>query len=275
MRDLIDVWNVATFDDALAAELDAAADLIRSYLETSRRQYLEREASDHTRPYPTNPYGSGYVDFVDGLVPCMAERWIRAWHYTRLTESEVAALRRDGVHMSDLAVIRRRLDAQIAAGTVSPEIADALFAGSPFHSEQLGSRSNKFWMVSHPRDIKDGGVQVLLESWGGEGVYFWQRDPSLQALLKVIGRPRVVEFAVPLAATNHAYCAGRAVVATYARALGCRADSGAFDLYVHRPLGPEAILAVHSDGDPSFTAMARGYPASFIDPDREQEERGA
>lgn len=66
---LIDVWNVATFDDDLAAHLRGAADLIRDYLTTSRRQYLEREASDHTQPYPDNPYGSAYVAFTDGLVP--------------------------------------------------------------------------------------------------------------------------------------------------------------------------------------------------------------
>ncbi|NTH49196.1 hypothetical protein G6K98_31640 [Agrobacterium rhizogenes] len=34
-------------------------------------------------------------------------------------------------------------------------------------------------MVSHPHDIEDGGVELLLESWGGESVYFWQQDPDL------------------------------------------------------------------------------------------------
>jgi hypothetical protein len=262
----IDVWNVATFDDELAAHLRAAADLIRDYLTTSRRQYLEREASDHTQPYPINPYGSEYVAYTDGLVPWMQARSIRAWHYTRMTDAEAAALQRDGVHLSDLAAIRRRLDGQIAAGAFSADVAEALFVGSPFQSEQLESRSGKFWMVSHPRDIEDSGVELLLESWGGEAVYFWQRDPDLQSLLKRIGRPRVIELAVPLAATNHAYSAGRAVVSAYARTLGCHAEGGAFDLYARQALGPEAILKIHSEGDTTFGAIARGYPAGFSDP---------
>jgi hypothetical protein len=263
---LIDVWDAASFEGALADELDDATDLIRNYLEMSRRQYLEREASDRTQPYPTNPYGPDYADFLDPLVPWMAERSIRAWHYTRLTDLEVAELVRDGVHMSDLATIRRRLDAQIAAGAFSAAVADALFAGSPFHSEQLEPRSNKFWMTSHPRDIEDGDVKLLLESWGGEAVHFWQRDPGLQALFKSIGRPRVIEVAVPLAASSHVCSASCAVVATYARTLGCRPDNGAFDLYVDQPLSPEAVLAIHSEGDSRFSVIARGYPAGFIDP---------
>lgn len=70
---LIDVWNVETIDDDLAAHLRDAADLIRDHLTTSRPQYLGREASNHTQSYPINPYGSEYVAFTDGLVPWMEE----------------------------------------------------------------------------------------------------------------------------------------------------------------------------------------------------------
>ena len=41
------------------------------------------------------------------------------------------------------------------------------------HPEQVGPRSGKLWMVSHPVDVGDGGVMPLLSSWGGEAVYFW------------------------------------------------------------------------------------------------------
>jgi len=60
--------------------------------------------------------------------------------------------------------------------------------------------------------------------------------------------------------------AGRAVVSTYARTLGCHADSGAFDLYARQALGPEAILKIHSEGDTTFAAITRGYPARFSGP---------
>lgn len=262
---LIDVWNVDTFDGALAADLQAHAELVCNYVQTSRRQWLEREASDHTLPHPTNPYGADYMAFVEAVGRGMEARTIRAWHYTRMTDAEVESLRRGGIYLSTLETIRRRFDAQVAAGVFSAEVADALFAASPFQGDQRRSRSDKFWMTSHPLDIEDGGVTLLLGNWGGESAYFWLRDPALEALVARLGVPRVLEVAVPLDATRHAYSAGRAVVATFARTLGCKPEKEAFDLYTTRPLGPEAVLAIHSEGEADFATLARGYPLAFVD----------
>lgn len=49
---IIDVWDVGTFDSELRGDLDAHTDVIRDYMLTSRRQWMEREASDRTMPYP-------------------------------------------------------------------------------------------------------------------------------------------------------------------------------------------------------------------------------
>lgn len=113
-------------------------------------------------------------------------------------------------------------------------------------------------MTSHPVHVEDGGVAPLLESWGGEAAYFWQNDPELQDLLKRIGRPRVLEIAMPLAHSRHSYSAAEAVVAAFGRRFGCRPDKGVFDLYTHQPLGPAHILTIHTEGEPSFAALARG-----------------
>ena len=75
-------------------------------------------------------------------------------------------------------MIRSRLDMQISEGLLSTEAAAALYAASPFH-HQNDSRSNKFWMTSHPHAVDDSGVTLLLEHWGGEGVYFWLKDADL------------------------------------------------------------------------------------------------
>ncbi|NTH49197.1 hypothetical protein G6K98_31645 [Agrobacterium rhizogenes] len=72
-----------------------------------------------------------------------------------------------------------------------------------------------------------------------------------------------------MAITKHAYGAGRAVVSSFARTLGCRAERGAFDLYAFQPLGADAILKAHSEGDTTFDAMARGYRVGFNDSDLE------
>ena len=195
----------------------------------------------------------------------MEARTIRAWHYTRLTDTEVDALRQTGIYPSSLDTIRSRFAAQVVAGGFAQEVADRLFADSPYQSDQLDARSGKFWMTSHPVNIDDGGVELLLESWGGEAAYFWQQDPTLQEMLKNIGRPRVLEIAMPLLHSRHTYSAAEAVVATYGRIVGCQPEKHAFDLYSHQPLGPAHILAVHSEGEPDFGAIARGYPVGFVD----------
>ena len=230
----IDLWDVATFDGELRARLDDAADTIRGYQTTSRKLWLEREASDHRSPYPENPFADAFMALREGLVPVMSQRNIRAWHYCRMTDAEVESIRQVGIRLSSVQTLRERLDAQVAAGAFDQAVADRLFDGSPFHSGQRTARLDKFWMVSHPAAIDDGGVEPLLGSWGGEGAYFWQQDEQLQALLRGIGRPRVLEVAVPLSLTRHAFSAGEAVVAAYGRSLGCRG-------------GVEGVRSLHRD----------------------------
>ncbi|WP_143021692.1 hypothetical protein [Nitrosospira sp. Nsp18] len=133
----------------------------------------------------------------------MEVRSIRAWHYARMTDAEVELLRENGIYLSTLDSIRARLTTQVAASAFAQDIADWLFTDSPFRSEQLGARSNKFWMISHPTCTEDSGVELLLESRSGEAAYFWQQDPDLQALLMCIGRPRILELTMPLVHTRH------------------------------------------------------------------------
>lgn len=261
----IDVWNIATFDDALVTMLREHGDLIRDYLTSSRRQWIERELSDHTQAHAINPYGSGYIGFVEAAGRSMESRTIRAWHYCRMTDDEVEALRRTGITLSTIETLRARLDAEVRAGALSAVEADGLFAASPFHSDQYGARAGKYWMTSHPVGPDDSGVELLVGHWGGEIAYFWLRDQALIDRVAALGRGRVIEVAVPVAATRHSYSAGEAVVATFARTLGCKPDKKAFDLYTARPLGPDAILSVHSEGESHYAALGSGFPAGYVD----------
>jgi hypothetical protein len=261
---LIDVWNVETFDEDLIATLRANSELVRNYIETDREIFLEREASGLRVPYRTNPHAESYGRFLEDLDPLMKTRTIRAWHYTRLTDTEVIALRTAGIYVSTLDATRRRPHARVAAGELPADIAKALFAASPFqHREQVASRSNKFWITSHPVEIGNRGVTLLLGNWGGEAVYFWLHDPELKEVVASIGKSRVVEVGVPLDATCRAYLAGKAVVAAFARSLGLEPDFREFDLYTTRALGPDAVLAVHTEGEAAFAEIGKGYPITF------------
>ena len=62
---------------------------------------------------PDNPHGYAFIKLRERLGEIMGTRTIRAWHDTRLTDTEVSALQRDGTHMSTPETLRKRLDALV------------------------------------------------------------------------------------------------------------------------------------------------------------------
>lgn len=267
---IIDVWDVRTFDAELLKVLELTASLIRAYFDMDHQIFLSHDLGrgpDRQVLRPENPHADEFYALLDAIDRHMAARTIRAFHYTRLTDEEVVELGKSGVHVSTPETLRRRLDALVATGRLVPEVADGLYAESPFHSDQLQSRSGKFWMVSHPLPADDSGVVPLMERWGGEVASMWIRDAALSTPLMKLGKARIVEIAAPLHATRHSHAAGKAVVASFGRSRGAIPEKFAFDLYVTGPLPATAVLAVHTEGDAAFLSMGRIYPVGFIDVD--------
>lgn len=270
MPTIIDVWDTCTFDPELLDFLETYATSVRAYFDTDKDIFLSYDLSrDHPRSTirPENPYASGFLGVLEDARQLMVQRTIRAFHYTRLTDDEVASLSVSGIHLSTQETLLRRLATLVASSVLSKTIADSLYAQSPFHSDQREARTDKFWMTSHPVVPGDSGVVPLLEHWGGEVASMWISDPELLAPMRAIGSARIIEIVLPLAVTQHSYGAAQAVVATFGRSIGAIPDKGAFDLYVNQALPASAVLAIHTEGDPTFAAMGRTYPAGFVDAD--------
>ncbi|HEY4165967.1 MAG TPA: hypothetical protein VGM96_04300 [Reyranella sp.] len=268
----IDVWNIGTFDRDLLAQLLPQANLVRNYMTTDHQIFLDHglgRARDVGSLRPTNPWSAGFQMFKEQVGRLMVERTIRAWHYTRLTDAEVVEMQSAGIHMSTPTTLRNRLDALASKGELTGDVADALYHASPFHSDQLDARKSKFWMVSHPLAVDDSGVSRLLKYWGGEVASFWTEAADLLELLRRIGRPRVIELAVPISSAGkyHWYSAGEAIVATFGRSLGCIPDKHSFDLYAIKPLPASAVPAVHTEGEPSYARIGRDFPCGFVNVD--------
>lgn len=264
----IDVWNAETFDEELTVLLEENTNLIQNYMKTDHEIFLAYDNYDGPdRPLirPDNPYAMRFYSFQEAVGEKMQERAIRAFHYTRMTDAEIAILRGQGIHLSTPETLRARLDALVATGSLSSEASNVLYDASPFHSNQRRARLDKFWMASHPIAIDDTGVEPLMSRWGGEVASMWMRDPDRLARLAEIGSARIIELAVPMSATNHSFPAGKAVIASFGRSLGCIPDKHAFDLYTFQALPSEALLAVHSQNEPNFIKMGQGYPAGFVD----------
>jgi len=92
--------------------------------------------------------------------------------------------------------------------------------------------------------MDDCGVKPLLATWGGKVASMDLKDLELLAKLQSIGRPRMIEVAVPVSATKHTYDAACAVVAAYALQCGWPSEEGRFDFYVKKDLPADALLNV-------------------------------
>ena len=226
---LIDVWDAKTFDPALMRHLTPHAGLAVDDFARDHGNFLAHDLGRGPGRglfHPENEHADTFQALREEIGRAMAGRTIRAWRYTRLTDAEVGALRRGGIHLSRPQTLRHRFGALVVAGELTPAQANALFDASPFQSEQRESRSGKFWMTLHPIAVDDGGVEPLLAHWGGEVASMWMKDEALLASLARIGRPRILEVAVPLASTVHSYAAGEAVIATFGQALGHPGQAG-------------------------------------------------
>jgi hypothetical protein len=127
----IDVWNLGTFDAALIGGLRNQRQLLVDYFRTDRANYLEREASDYRGLPPSNPFAEAYYGFVDELMAVMESRTIRAWHHTRMTDSEVKCARRSGLYPATLETLRTRLEGLVATGDLTIDEARSIFEASP------------------------------------------------------------------------------------------------------------------------------------------------
>ncbi len=262
----IDVWSVPTFDEALLQRLAEGRASIKSYFDTEVEIFLAHDLGRGPRTVlrPENPHYDAFERLEAAITALMAERTIRAYHYTRLADDEVARMHTHGIEPSTPNTLRARLDGRVRAGALKQEHIEVLLKASPFQT-QLKNRANMFWMTSHPIAIDDFGVTPLMKHWGGEVASMWLKDEELLATLAAIGKPRIIEIAVPLSSTSHAYGAAKAVVAAYGRSLGAIPEKHLFSLYASAHLSPEVILAVHTEGDDAFVRIGRSYPEGFVD----------
>jgi hypothetical protein len=266
MDDLpIDVWDFGTLGDALADELQSHRELVKAYFDKERAIYAEKNEQP-ALINQANEFAELFQNWQEQFANNLGGRSIRAWHYTRMTNCELTGLRRDGALLSTPTSLIQRLDALVERGTISQQDAREIVRKSPFQT-QLKERSNKFWLVSHPLAVDDRSVRRLLAYWGGEVASFHLDDnDALLKQLYTIGIPRVVEMAVPLDATRHAYRAAKCLVEMFGRSIGCRPlDWGAVDICYEQPLSSDALLRIHSEGEPTFANMGRGYPSNYRD----------
>ena len=184
------------------------------------------------------------------LMPLIASREIISWHYTRLLPHEIDAFRKHGVRLSDQNRMEDRLKQAHLLGYLSKAEVDDLQSSSPLHdATQVRARSGRFWLVTSRLPASHPGVKLLVSHWGGEVVYFWQRDARLRAKLQSLGSPAVVEAVVPIANTKHTYSVAERIFNSLSKKLQ---HSNHIDIYTMENLPASAVLRIIGKDDPEF-----------------------
>ncbi len=256
--DLVDVWNSKSFGRPLCAELIANQSIVQKYYQEQRRlDTLDRD--EHlTECLQGNRYFSQYEALQLRVAKALTECKIRVWHYTRLLDFETTAMT-ETIELSTVEKMRARLTELERRGHLSSSDVECLLQGSVLKTQKK-CRENRFFCVSSPLGVTDRGVELLLGNWGGEVVYFHQKDESLLQKLRALGLPRVIEIAAEVSDPISRYSLARCVLDTYALDLGFPLYPSGIDLCIKENPPPARVLAVHTQGEEKFHEIGQTYP---------------
>ncbi|QQC65212.1 hypothetical protein [Paraburkholderia ginsengisoli] len=152
---------------------------------------LDWESGIHQ--YPASAFDRAIIDVGETLTNYS----IRGWHCTRLTDTEVASILADGMHLPNLEILRQRINTLVAAGLLSPDVAERL---KTRNQADQSSRAGKLWFCFFaPKLAGEHGIGRFFRHWGGEALYnSHEADSVTSPVIRTIGAPRVVAADIPL-----------------------------------------------------------------------------
>lgn len=175
---LIDYDNPATWPSDVISFLDTNLKILDDWLTDQR--------------FTT---GFQYDALIWQLSELLRPNEILAWHCTRLTACEAAAIRSSGMELPNVDTLMRRINEAMAEGSFGSAAADGF---KRRHQANAPSRAGRIWFL-FTRPCNDDGVEDFLRYWGGESLYAAiDSDPQLGPVLRSVGVPSVVEAAVPI-----------------------------------------------------------------------------
>ncbi len=191
----------------------------------------------------------------DAFRHMLGARLIRAFHCTRLLDHEVEAIRHDGLRPLTRELITDRVEAAYRSGALSQTEHDHLLEKHVFAVGNPMGREDQVCLVLPERMLDGDGVLPLLETWGGEAIYWSHSGTEFKRTrLQSIGRPSVVvaslDFSVP---GEHFVCAD--LLHCFVGKVLNLSDVGA-DVFFKAPVPAKYIEAIWQPGDPRYDRHA-------------------
>ncbi len=269
---MIDLWDLKTLSAATLVIINHNAELIRDYFAREASIIDFRRTSTLRDVIPTNEFRDRVMELEAEVETSIMGDTIRSFHYTRMTDDEVRAIQSHGILMTSLPMFRAKLDAIVAAGRMTQTVSEHVYNNSALVTGDYGERVGTFWATAHPCAINDSGITPFLESWGGEISRWAVEDEAVLENLRVLGKPRVIELAIPIALTGWVVARlAQQIIAVKGHEPRLPGGFGA-DICIRQPLPPANILRVLTEGDPHFASLGRRYPLTYAERMCDEEE---
>lgn len=176
-------------------------------------------------------------------------------HCTRLTESEMASIRRDGMTLQNGRSPAARIQLLRETGVVD-EVSARNLTNNNWADQS--NRAGVLWFCFYPPKLaRESGIEIFLRNWGGEGLSRpHTADPVLGRLLSTIGTPCVVIADVPITLLHSTYNLAVRLARQYFVNRGHElSEELILEAYTKRPLPPAAIRQILQYPDPAFVAV--------------------
>jgi hypothetical protein len=177
------------------------------------------------------------------------------YHCTRLCEQEVDLILDQGMRPLSPALVEDRLRNAVVHGHLHPDLAALLQRMS-----QAGksNRQGMIYFIFTEASLRDGyGISPLLQSWGGEALYWAHGEGSEAAeALAAIGEPCIIEAAVP-SDQIQTYCSvGERVMRAWLDRRGIRTGyCPEMEGHIRDAVPANRVLRVIRHSDPDFEQL--------------------
>lgn len=252
---LLAVDDPSTWPADILALCDAGLEILRA---DQRHREDHDQAIEEDRAarfnFPDNPHQFEREQLAADIGQALASHSVMGWHGTRLCQDEVEKLRSAGVHLLSPETLEQRVRRRVEADDLQKDQAAQLIKK---HSAASDLRKGQFWCVFTRKTLGDYGMTDLFGMWGGEALYGGQYDnPGMEAVLRRIGKARIIEIAAPVKSvkviTGLQDCMVRVFKAAHSLADDHRPECSG---HVFDNLKPDQVLRVISEGDPEFAAL--------------------
>jgi hypothetical protein len=256
----------ATWPPAMQALAATERDTVVAYQQA--RASIDRRGRDdiqwRIRP-PPNPYAPAYEALLERTEALLHGHRLVGYHCTRLTPSEVDAVRYGGLKELSADRLWERVHASVRAGDLPREVA-AVFTRDALLREHLdnrhGQRTGFVWLTPNRSALRESaGVFRFFQHWGGEVLYAGREraGDAVGAALTRLGRPKIVQCAVALPIDGQRGCYGaRFLSQLVADTVDYPEPPPSFDLGLRRDLPASEVLDIIDIDDARFEALT-GY----------------